>query len=105
MSKSLTDIKRPCKKVLFVDSHTPEFKQRLMCKCNRLLDMIDGSLCEGEKAWYRENDVEKGFTQYWMAPEDFELTVNDFHQLTFDDSFQMDKVQQLFLQNFHNLFS
>ena len=57
------------------------------------------------EAWYWEKDVEKGFPPYWMACEDFELTVNNFHQLTFDDSFRIDKVQQLFLWNFHNLFS
>ena len=76
-----------------------------MHKCDRLLEMIDGSLHEGEEAWYWENDVEKGFPQYWTAREDFKLTVNNFHQITFNDSFQIDKVQQLFLQNFHNLFS
>ena len=76
-----------------------------MRECDRLLEISDGSLHEGEEAWYWENDVEKGFPQYWTAREDFELTVNDFHQITFDDSFHIDTVQQLFLQNFHNLFS
>ena len=52
MSKSLTDIKRPCEKVSFVDLHTPEFKQRLMRECDRLLEILDGSLHEGEEAWY-----------------------------------------------------
>ena len=105
MSQSLTNIKKPCKKVSFVDSHTPDFKQQLMHECDRLLEMIDGSLHEGEEAWYWENNVEKGFPQYWTARKDFKLMVNKFHQLTFNDSFPINKVQQLFLQNFHNLFS
>ena len=63
-SQSLTDIKRPRKKVSFVDTHTPKFKQRLIRECDRLLEMIDGNLREGEEAWYWKNDVEKDFPQY-----------------------------------------